>query len=218
MHDRGETSRKKATFFYNGAEYDYLGAHTEEGKWIAQDIRYPNIKKHVVGSRADTDGLAINGNSGLAQPMIRLAEVYLLYVESIIGLNASTADVEALTYFNMVRERADMPNVSTITLDDLWDERRVELAIEGQFWYDMVRRAYWDEEWVLNFMSEQHRSEYYYYYTGSAPNGFAWRNITADIDMNPPSPERLLLPYPATELVLNPLLREDPAPFDFSGE
>lgn len=222
MHDRGELKRKKAAFFYPGAVYDYLGGHTDEGYWEIlpgdQSIRYPTIKKHVVGGKADTEGAAINGNSGLAAPMLRLAEVYLLYAEAILGTNDVTADPEALLYFNRVRTRAGLEEVTEITLGDIWDERRCELALEGQFWFDMVRRAYWDQQWVLNYMAGQHRAQYYYYLSGSAPDGFVWRDQFPDHEMNPPSPDRLLLPYPVNELVMNPLLREDPVPFDFGEE
>lgn len=220
MHNRGEVSRKRATFFYPGATYDYLGAHTPEGKWVVStaapaNYRYPNIKKHVLGGPKDTDGFAINGNTGFATPMLRLAEVYLLYAEAILGLQSSTNDSEALKYFNKVRERADIDSINEITLSDIWDERRIELALEGQFWFDMVRRAYWDETWVLDYMNKQNRSRYYYYLSNSAPNGFVWRDVTDGQISNVATKDRLLLPYPATELVMNPLLREEPIPFDF---
>ncbi len=83
-------------------------------------------------------------------------------------------------------------------------------------WFDMVRRAYWDQEWVLNYMSNQHRNEYYYYlHPNEAPDGFVWRDILPGQEMNPPSADRLLIPYPSIELTANPQLREEPVPFDF---
>lgn len=230
MHDRGEVKRKRAAFFYPGAIYDYLGGHTDQGYWAVfhesdpdvpttkgnSRIRYPQIKKHVVGGKADTDGIALNGNTGLAAPMLRLAEVYLLYSEAVLGEDPSTSDGEALTYFNMVRERAGLTAVTEITLADIWDERRCELAMEGQYWFDIVRRAYWDESWVLDYMANQHRNEYFYYLNpNQAAGGFAWRDIIPGQDMNPPSAERLRLPYPSVELTANPLMREEPVPFDF---
>ena len=218
MFTRGETSRQKGTYFYPGATYNYLGTQTTAGSWTvsgANAVRYPNIKKMVVGSKQDAGGLAINGNSGLAAPMLRLAEVYLLYVEAIMGLQTTTSDPVALLYFNKVRNRAGMPSVTSISIADLWDERRVELALEGQFWYDMVRRSYWDQDWVLNYMNNQHRSQYYYYLSGTAPTGFAWRTQTDGQQQNVATASRLLLPYPATELVLNPSLDSTAVPFHF---
>lgn len=217
MYNRGEVKRQKATYFYPGAVYNYIGTSTPAGNWVvaAGDPRYPTIKKQVVGSNKDSGGFAINGNSGLAAPMMRLGEVYLLYAEAILGTNATTSDPEALKYFNLVRTRAGLLPVTQISLQDIFDERRCELAMEGQFWYDMVRRAYWDQAWVLNFMNNQHRSEYYYYLSGSAPNGFVFRGVTDGFPLNPATAAKLVLPYPATELVLNPSLRNTPVPFNF---
>lgn len=219
LHTRNDSIRIRATIFRRGSTYYYLGTHTAEGYWHVPDDeynpRYPNFKKHVVGSNKDTGGVAIDGNSGMAVPMIRLAEVYLLYAEAILGVNTSTADGEALTYFNKVRARVGLDPVNEITLDTIWNERRCELALEGQFWFDMVRRAYWDEAYVLNYMGSQRRNEYYFYYNDNVPDGFRWRDIVADHDQNPPTADRLLLSYPANELTYNPKLKEEPVPYDF---
>lgn len=45
-----------------------------------------------------------------------------------MGNNASTSDTE---YFNMVRERAGMPRLSSVSYSDLIYERRIEFAFEG---------------------------------------------------------------------------------------
>ena len=42
----------------------------------------------------------------------------------------------ALTYVNLVRERANAPLLTSVTFDDIWKERRLELALEGDRWYD----------------------------------------------------------------------------------
>jgi len=68
---------------------------------------------------------------------IRLADTYLMEAEAILrgsGLNA-----RALDLFNAVRERAHMPKKTTITLDDIINERRTELAGEGHRFFDLVR-------------------------------------------------------------------------------
>lgn len=65
MHKRGELSRKRATFFYNGAVYDYIGTATDAGKWVVTGRSMCNVKKHIVGGTKDTDGGAVAENSGL---------------------------------------------------------------------------------------------------------------------------------------------------------
>lgn len=228
MHKRGELSRKRATFFYNGAVYDYIGTATDAGKWVVSGRSMCNVKKHIVGGTKDTDGGAIGENSGFATPMLRLAEVYLLYAEAVLGtkseIDATTVEgKKALLYFNNVRERArdknaeepneNLADLTRLTLDDIWTERRCELAMEGQFWYDIVRRAYWNKEWVLDFLNNQKRG-YKYTYDGTT---FKWRDSDGR-EAKPATEDKLLLPYPLNEVTMNPLLREEPVHFDIAAE
>lgn len=112
MNERGETSRMKAAGFVNGTTYDYIGTDTDEGCWTVGGKTMCPIKKHIVGGSKDTDGAAVNGNSGFATPMLRLAEVYLLLAEATLGVHTNLSDADAaaaekaLIYFNKVRSRA----------------------------------------------------------------------------------------------------------------
>ena len=210
MHNRGEWSRKRGTMFYTGARYDHIGKSTSEGYFVVPSTKYCPIKKHIVGSSLDTGVQSISQNSGMATPMLRLAEVYLLYAEAILSMNAETTDTDALHYFNLVRKRAGLDEVDKITLQDIWDERRCELAMEGQFWYDIVRRGYWDTEWVIEFMKGQKRG---YRYDYSDPNTFTW--LASDgREAKTPDENCLLMAYPLNEETLNPLLKEEPIHFD----
>lgn len=76
--------------------------------------------------------------------VLRLADVYLMHVEAIMGGAASTQSLTAIGSFNAVRERAGMPELATdgsetITKEMLSDERRVELAFENHRLYDLIR-------------------------------------------------------------------------------
>ena len=69
----------------------------------------------------------------------RYAEILLNYAEACIGLGQ---DEEARTYINMIRKRAGMPDVteSGIALRDHYrNERRIEMAVEEQRFYDVRR-------------------------------------------------------------------------------
>lgn len=68
---------------------------------------------------------------------IRLADTYLMEAEAI--LRGGGANSRALDLFNAVRERAHMPKKTAITLDDIINERRTELAGEGHRFFDLVR-------------------------------------------------------------------------------
>ena len=83
--------------------------------------------------------------SSLCTPILRLADVYLILAEAKVLLGQGT-DPDALKAFNAVRQRA-IPNVAaetSLTFDKIWKERRLELACEGDRWYDFVRLAYYN--------------------------------------------------------------------------
>lgn len=70
---------------------------------------------------------------------MRLADTYLMESEALIesgqGGGAGTRAYELL---NAVRDRVGLPPI-TATLDNIFLERRKELATEGHRWYDLVR-------------------------------------------------------------------------------
>lgn len=211
-YDSQEDVRLYATFATYEAEYPDI--NKAAGGYTYDETDRVNIKKGVVGSSKDTDGVVARMNSGLNTKMLRLAEVYLNYAEAVLGNDGSTTNANALEYFNKVRERAGMPDKTEISYEDIRYERRIEFALEGQYWYDLVRRSYYRQQEVLNYVNgEQDRAVSYEYdeTSGSYEAGevnTAEQVATADA-------ESLLMPYPESELVQNPLLREDPVPFEF---
>ena len=52
--------------------------------------------------------------------ILRLADVYLMYAEAILGNDESTTDADALFYFNEVRKRAKVDELASITWDDIF--------------------------------------------------------------------------------------------------
>ena len=67
--------------------------------------------------------------------IIRYAEVLLMNAEALVrqGKNGDTP-------FNEVRKRAQMPEVSGVTIDNILDERRMELCCEwGTRYEDLLR-------------------------------------------------------------------------------
>jgi hypothetical protein len=123
-----------------------------------------NIKKYVVGTN-DDNGVSYKQSSGINTYMQRVAEVYLNLAEAILGNDASTSDATALQYYNAVRTRAGMPTKSSITYEDLRYERRIELAFEGQYWFDLLRRSYYQQQEVVNYLNNQSRNAGYEYNT-----------------------------------------------------
>jgi hypothetical protein len=78
-------------------------------------------------------------------PGIRYAEVLLMYAEALKQGATGTAGT-AETAVNLVRVRAGLSPLGTVTLDDVMDEKYAEMAMEwGSRFYDMVRLGRYSE-------------------------------------------------------------------------
>lgn len=218
-YDKADTIRRKATWMGNGDFYEEISEATG-GLTVARSNgqQMLNVKKGVVGSSKDNAAIA-RMNSALNTYMLRLAEVYLNYAEAILGNAASTNDALALEYFNKVRTRAKMPSKTSLTYEDIRYERRIEFCLEGQYWYDLVSRAYYKQQEVINYIKAQDRGTIVPFLF-DAPNDLredperdpttrAIGNIDASI---------FLLPYPSDEVIKDPLLKEPPVPYTFTEE
>ncbi len=67
---------------------------------------------------------------------IRLADTYLLEAEALVRGGGDQSKAQA--YLDAVRARVGLPSV-TATLDNIYKERRLELATEGHRFFDLVR-------------------------------------------------------------------------------
>ncbi|MCB2195695.1 MAG: RagB/SusD family nutrient uptake outer membrane protein [Bacteroidetes bacterium] len=67
--------------------------------------------------------------------VIRYGDVLLMMAEAALGGGTGNPD----TYFNEVRQRAGLGTISGVTLADIKKERRLELAMEGFRYFDLVR-------------------------------------------------------------------------------
>jgi starch-binding outer membrane protein, SusD/RagB family len=97
------------------------------------------IKKYapLAAFKATSGEPALNWGYNIKE--IRLADVLLMAAEC---FNRSGNDVKAQTYLNRVRTRVALPSKSTAgatLLQDIYDERRIELATEGHRFWDLVR-------------------------------------------------------------------------------
>jgi hypothetical protein len=210
--------RRKATWMGYGDYYPEISKST--GGFTYEKTREAcNVKKGVVGSNKDNAAIS-RMNSSLNTYMMRLAEVYLNYAEAVLGNSASTTDADALMYFNMLRERAGVGTKESLTYEDIIHERRIELCMEGQYWYDLVRRAYYKQQEVINYIIAQNRGTIipilYDTSTNTATEDTSRDRGTRAIGEIDAS--IFLLPYPESEVVQNPLLREEPVPYEFTEE
>ena len=140
-----------------------------------------------------------------------------MYAEAAF-LTGNTTD--ALTYVNKIRERAHAAPLTSVTYDDIWKERRLELALEGDRWYDYVRRSYYDMDACIAELLAQRRSHwdgldavYKKFVTDDSgnyagPGAHPWdaAGITCNdgeelVDVKP---SMFTVPFPTEDVVMNP--------------
>ena len=166
-----------------------------------------NVKKYVIGTKK-VNGFSEPNNSGINTYMLRLAEVYLNYVDAAMGSDDQTTDPTALEYFNAVRKRAHMPVKNVVTYEDLRHEFRMEFAFEGLYWYQLIRRAYSHQQEVVNYLNNQNRNaSYYEASTHSYKLSDSYTAPGPDVDLA--TAADLVLPIADADQTKNPNLKPD---------
>ena len=197
-----DTVRRKATIMLNGDYYPELNAAGGGYKSGGQ-----SMKKHIIGNEKDNNTPTMTYTASIEHDaLLRLADVYLVYAEAILGNNGATANAEALKYFNKVRTRAGVDPVTTINMDSVLKERRIEFAFEGQYWLDLVRLSYWDPVKAVNIINNQQRVSFTYD-KGTVTPG------TPDPAVVKATVSAFTLQLPASELTADPNLAEAPVPY-----
>ena len=240
--------RRKATLMMAGDHYDYFwadcggfemvkycyGGYADNGAPGPGQWESPTGAcevKHLYGNNADHTRFYGSPAGRMAYALwthlLRLADVYLIYCEAAMGTSTSTTDPKILDIFYQVRHRSvkgyEMP--TSLTWEDIWKERRLELACEGDRWYDYVRRYYYDPQGAINEIKGQRRNEYYalndlyktYYESGAFtvdPSKHLYNNTIAAPNVTDRS---FTIPLPSADISYNPLLMEAPEDYDLSG-
>lgn len=242
-------TRRKATMMMAGDKYEYFwqdkggfdyinfiydkDGYGKGGPGELQSPTGANEVKHLYGNANDhMKGLGVSAadmSSSLSTHLLRLADVYLIYVEAVIGNQGTTTNEKARNVFWQVRHRAvsEYKLPASVSWEDVWKERRLELACEGDRWYDFVRLSYYDSARAINELVNQKRDVYdnlntlykSYYESGQT----IW-NATSDQHYtdNPKIPnvtkECFTLPFPSEDVVFNPNLMKDPIHVDVRTE
>lgn len=103
------------------------------------------IKKYAYPTYNDK---AAPNNAPFNHRVIRLADVMLMYAEVMYILGDDGTGLQAL---NDVRDRVNMPPVSSLTPEAIIHERDVELAYEGHRYLDLIRWSF-DSEWGIDWV------------------------------------------------------------------
>ena len=118
----------------------YRGTITPEGDEIKSTCTNP-----VYNGKCYTPSIYNNwSNNGYGYDynvrILRYAEVLLMYSEALLnGAPAGESGLTADQAVNLVRHRAQLQPLSGVTLQNVWDERRAELAMEEDRFFDLIR-------------------------------------------------------------------------------
>jgi hypothetical protein len=176
-------TRLKATMFLPGSTYDYLWKDhggfnylkfiydTDYNEAATKSLQSPtgaNCVKHLYGNTKDhQDALNIapaRMSYALPTHILRLADVYLIYAEAKLGASRNTStDADVIAAFDAVHQRA-VPTASastSVSWEDIWKERRLEFAMEGDRWYDFVRVSYYDPAFCVKELTAQKRNAFW---------------------------------------------------------
>lgn len=168
-------SRKDVTVLYQGCPSfdgkDYQNSYSYTGY---------NVRKFLVPLSV----VPSYDNSPLNFPVLRYSDVLLMKAEALNELGQTT---QAETYLNIIRNRAGLGNIQTgLNQNDFREavlkERRLELAFEGQRWFDLIRVN--SGQYGLDFLHSIGKSN--------------------------ASQKHLLFPVPQIEIDRNPKLTQNP--------
>lgn len=148
------------------------------------DLRFTNLNQEGTDALANTsifsskfpDGVNLSDNA----PVIRITEMYLIRAEANFRAGSALGDTP-LNDINALRNRAGLPDLTTINLNIILNEKRKELCFEGHRRMDLLR------------------------------NGLALRRPgMANETESAFGADKTILPIPTTERDLNPNISQNP--------
>jgi len=134
--------------------------------------------------------------------LLRYAEVLLLYAEAKFLVD-NDADGTGLAALNEVRRRAQIPELASMTYQDIKDERRAELFYEQERFFDLVRWG--DAPTVL-----KDKGKKLYRFHGYKPGTTEWDIEVLDGPGKGWQDKYNLLPFPYEQITANPNLKQNP--------
>ncbi len=132
----GDTIRKNATLLTT-ADIKKFESASDFAKLERNRTGYYNQKYYLPPAQRSTQ----IRNNPLNIKVIRLAEVYLNYAEACVR-GTTKDEAEARKYLKLIRDRAKLPPITSsgdALVEDILKERRLELAMEGFRFWDVIR-------------------------------------------------------------------------------
>lgn len=170
---KGETinSQKAADNVGGNVVHDLVNEYETADPRKAFSIKFasnPTVQDWFITKYRDvSDAAGTNGYGGNDWILIRYADVILMLSEVHMYLGEEST---AISYLNMVRERAGMPTYEQMQSDTdyisryptlklaILHERRVELAFEHHRWFDLLRFFTTDE--LVSYFHAKNQADY----------------------------------------------------------
>ncbi len=203
----GQTIFKQGDPYYGTVLFSQPALNVQNTGFTSRKFVYPP----EIGNQS-------TGNiSFIDRPLIRYAEVLLTFAEARFELAGSITDAELDMSINLLRQRAGMPDLTNAFVtanglsmrEEIRRERRVELAVEGFRYWDIIRWKVAEEVLPKPVLGS-------YFFEGGF--GLAQPNLTDDNHILVQNAATrsfrtnrdYLWPFPVNELALNPNLDQNP--------
>lgn len=173
----------------------------------------PGVQKTIVHNAGyfTYRGIAFNDDmyasgqwaySSANEPLLRYAEVLLLYAEAKF-LKDKDADKSGLDALNKVRTRAQLDPVAALDYQTIKDERRAELFYEQERFFDLQR-------WGDAPVALKDKGKTFYQFSGYKPGTTEWNVEPVKGNGNGWQDKYMLLPFPTEQLAANKNLKQNP--------
>jgi len=132
--DRNDSIRAATTLLYRGTK-------TPEGDSIKSACANPVYNGKVYTPSAlnlwNYNGYGFEHNVRI----LRYADALLMYAEAWVNgaTSHNTSGFTGLSALNKIRKRVNLPELGSLSIEAVWDERRAELAMEEDRFFDLVR-------------------------------------------------------------------------------
>ena len=178
-------------------DYEQLvetGTTIVDGMEVYGSEGYFMWKNRVLYAEMITSGYGTSQNNNR---IMRYAEVLLLAAEA--NLQAGNAD-KAKQYVNLIRERAQLSDLSSVTMDDVIAEKRLELCGESVRFQDLVR-------WGI---ASDYLKDQGYQVPWFSPDGTIRWEVYNSSAYGFTEGQHNLLPFPDAEVSVNPNIVQNP--------
>lgn len=122
--------RKDATIMFTG-QVLWDGFQTPASGWTNPRYNYKAYQSRTAESWDDN-----KGETAKNVRLLKYSDLLLVRAESALHIGDS---IEARFEINKIRTRAGLDTLKTITMEQIYKERRLEMAMEHDRWFDIVR-------------------------------------------------------------------------------